>query len=46
LGATGPFDQTLSSVENLYLDEMMQAHDAHEGLSAFMEKRRPEWKDR
>jgi cyclohexa-1,5-dienecarbonyl-CoA hydratase len=46
LGATGPFDQALSAVESLYLDEMMQTYDVHEGLAAFMGKRPPAWKDR
>jgi len=45
LGSSGPFDQALTAVENLYLQEMMQAHDAHEGLAAFMEKRQPVWRD-
>jgi cyclohexa-1,5-dienecarbonyl-CoA hydratase len=45
LGATGSFDQALQAVEKLYLDELMQAHDAHEGLAAFMEKRAPIWRD-
>jgi cyclohexa-1,5-dienecarbonyl-CoA hydratase len=46
LGATAPFDQALTAVERLYLDEMMQAHDAHEGLAAFMDKRAPVWQDK
>lgn len=46
LGVSGPFDQALAAVEKFYLDDMMQAHDAHEGLAAFMEKRAPDWQDR
>ncbi|HEX9923335.1 MAG TPA: enoyl-CoA hydratase-related protein [Anaerolineae bacterium] len=46
LGASGSFDQALKAVETLYLDEMMQTHDAHEGLAAFMEKRAPVWQDK
>ncbi len=46
LGADVPFSQALDAVESLYLDDMMQAHDAHEGLAAFMEKRSPQWQDK
>ena len=38
--------QALKDIEAIYLDELMQTHDAHEGLSAFLEKRKPEWEDR
>jgi cyclohexa-1,5-dienecarbonyl-CoA hydratase len=33
----------LERTERLYLDELMQLSDAHEGLSAFLEKRAPNW---
>jgi enoyl-CoA hydratase/carnithine racemase len=32
-----------SSIEKLYLEELMSTADAHEGLAAFMEKRPPNW---
>lgn len=37
---------SLTTVENLYLNELMKTEDANEGLRAFMEKRKPEWKNR
>jgi cyclohexa-1,5-dienecarbonyl-CoA hydratase len=46
LGATGSFEQTLEHIEKLYLDDLMQALDAHEGLAAFMERREPVWQDK
>ena len=38
------FEERLARVERLYLDELMQTADANEGLNAFVEKRKPEWK--
>jgi cyclohexa-1,5-dienecarbonyl-CoA hydratase len=40
------FDDALKKVEDLYLNELMKTEDAHEGISAFMEKRKPEWRNR
>ncbi len=34
----------LEKVEKLYLEELMQLADAHEGVGAFLEKREPRWK--
>jgi cyclohexa-1,5-dienecarbonyl-CoA hydratase len=33
----------IAAVERLYLDELMQTHDAVEGLQAFMAKRTAQW---
>ncbi len=36
----------LAEVETLYAEGLMNTHDAVEGLTAFMEKRPPQWRDR
>jgi len=35
----------LDEMERLYVDGLMSTHDANEGIGAFLEKRKPEWKD-
>lgn len=45
-GLDAPFDDALAAVEKIYLGELMRTEDAHEGLAAFMEKRKPVWKNR
>jgi cyclohexa-1,5-dienecarbonyl-CoA hydratase len=35
----------LPEIERLYLQEVMRSRDAHEGIAAFLEKRRPVWRD-
>ncbi|HEY3056626.1 MAG TPA: enoyl-CoA hydratase/isomerase family protein [Thermoanaerobaculia bacterium] len=40
------FDERLAAVERLYLEELMRTSDANEGLNAFIEKRKPLWKNR
>lgn len=37
--------EALEQVNRLYLDQLMQTHDAQEGLRAFLEKRKPIWKN-
>lgn len=39
------FDSRLAEVERLYLGELMKTADANEGIAAFMEKRKPAWKN-
>lgn len=43
-GLALPFDQALQRTEEVYLDQLVNLHDAHEGLAAFLEKRDPVWK--
>ncbi|MBI4802900.1 MAG: enoyl-CoA hydratase/isomerase family protein [Elusimicrobia bacterium] len=38
------FPQKLKDAENLYLDVLAQTEDATEGLTAFLEKRKPVWR--
>jgi cyclohexa-1,5-dienecarbonyl-CoA hydratase len=36
----------ISTVERIYLAELMRTADAHEGIAAFLEKRPPAWQDK
>jgi cyclohexa-1,5-dienecarbonyl-CoA hydratase len=36
----------LDAVERMYVDELMATEDANEGIGAFLEKRKPEWRNR
>jgi len=40
------FEDALRKVEDLYLNELMKTEDAHEGVNAFMQKRKPAWKNK
>jgi cyclohexa-1,5-dienecarbonyl-CoA hydratase len=35
----------VAQVENIYLNKLMNTHDANEGLKAFLQKRKPIWKN-
>lgn len=38
--------EVLKRVEDLYLNELMKTEDAHEGIKAFMEKRKAIWRNK
>lgn len=38
------FDKGLARAEKIYLEELMQTEDAHEGINSFLEKRPAVWK--
>ncbi|HKO97191.1 MAG TPA: enoyl-CoA hydratase-related protein [Pyrinomonadaceae bacterium] len=46
MGRERSLDSTLKQVEDMYLQELMKTHDATEGINAFMEKRKPVWRNR
>ncbi|RMD96066.1 MAG: cyclohexa-1,5-dienecarbonyl-CoA hydratase [Calditrichaeota bacterium] len=40
------FLKRIAAVERLYVEKLMETHDANEGIAAFLEKRRPVWENR
>jgi cyclohexa-1,5-dienecarbonyl-CoA hydratase len=44
-GATQNYSESIKKIENIYLNDLMKTSDANEGLSAFLEKRPPVWKN-
>ena len=45
-GVDCDFKDVLSKIENVYLNEVMKTDDANEGLTAFLEKRAPAWRNK
>ena len=45
-GQCKTYREAMPAIEELYLDKLMSTEDANEGLAAFMEKRKPAWKDK
>ena len=45
VGLLDDLEPSLTVIEDIYLDELMETADANEGLKAFMEKRKPEWRN-
>jgi len=44
-GLNDDLDGGLKAIEKIYLDRLMKSHDALEGLQAFLEKRKPTWRE-
>jgi cyclohexa-1,5-dienecarbonyl-CoA hydratase len=44
-GLMDDLEPSLKVIEDIYLNELMKTSDAHEGLEAFLEKRKPTWKN-
>ncbi len=45
-GIAGEQEEAFKEIERIYLDELMVTADAEEGLRAFLDKRKPEWKNK
>lgn len=39
------FKKNLKKLEKIFIRELMETHDANEGINSFMEKRKPVWKN-
>ena len=46
LGRGRSLDSALKEIEDMYLHELMKTYDATEGIKAFIEKRKPVWRNR
>ena len=44
-GLMDDLEPSLKRIEDIYLNKLMKTHDAQEGLKAFLEKRKPEWRN-
>jgi cyclohexa-1,5-dienecarbonyl-CoA hydratase len=44
-GLNDDMDKGLKVIEKIYLDRLMKTNDAIEGLKAFLDKRKPAWRD-
>jgi len=44
-GLNDDLDKGLRVIEEIYLNRLMKTHDAMEGLQAFLDKRKPTWKN-
>jgi cyclohexa-1,5-dienecarbonyl-CoA hydratase len=44
-GLNDDSERGLQAIEKIYLDRLMKTNDAIEGLKAFLDKRKPAWKD-
>jgi cyclohexa-1,5-dienecarbonyl-CoA hydratase len=46
LASRANFEAALRETERIYLDELMKTEDSMEGLQAFLDKRKPDWRGR
>jgi len=44
-GIAAALGDTLDKIERQYVQEVLASHDGNEGISAFIERRKPSWKD-
>ncbi|MBW1790522.1 MAG: enoyl-CoA hydratase, partial [Deltaproteobacteria bacterium] len=44
-GLMDDLEPSLKVIEDIYLNDLMQTADANEGLQAFVDKRKPVWKN-
>jgi len=44
-GLIDPLEPSLQTIEDIYLKELLKTADAQEGLVAFLEKRKPQWRN-
>jgi cyclohexa-1,5-dienecarbonyl-CoA hydratase len=44
-GLIAALQKPLETIERQYVDEVLASHDGNEGIAAFIERRKPNWKD-